>query len=182
MAARAWLWLTVALTCSAFVLAVALAPVAANSAGSTLVASTRTALPGQTLAWILFIGSSVHVASTGWLYTQRDVRSYVTARPARYLWTPCALVAAAAVLAVALPPGVVTWLLLPFFGWQFFHFAKQNLGMVALAASSSRVLSLNRAERRVLVASGLAGFSNTARMASVPGLVERRLPAQCHPQ
>ena len=76
----------------------------------------------------------------------------------RYLWLPVALITASAILAVTLRPAVVTWLLLPFFGWQFFHFAKQNLGMVALAASSSRVPSLSRAERRVLIASGLAGI------------------------
>jgi hypothetical protein len=145
--ARAWLWLTVALTGSAFVLAVALAPT-----------GSPTASPGRALAWVLFVGSSVHVASTGWLYSLRDVRSYAVARPTRYLWLPLALMGTGAVLAAALPPPIVTWLLLPFFGWQFFHFAKQNLGMVALAASSSRVPSPSRAERRALLAAGLAGI------------------------
>jgi hypothetical protein len=162
--ARTWLWLTAALTGSAFALAVALAPAVGPTAdqhaaaAGVLVSSTMAASPGRALAWVLFVGSSVHVASTGWLYTLRDVRSYAAARPVRYLCLPVALVAAGAVLAAALKPAVVSWLLLPFFGWQFFHFAKQNLGMVALAASSSRVSSLSRAERRVLIVSGLAGI------------------------
>jgi hypothetical protein len=155
--ARAWLWLTVALTCSAFALAVALAPATGHDT-TTLVSSTTAASPGSALAWVLFAGSSVHVASTGWLYTVRDVRSYAAARPVRYLWLPVALIAAGAVLAAALRPAVVTWLLLPFFAWQFFHFAKQNLGMAALAATSSRVPSLNRTERRVITAAALAGI------------------------
>ncbi len=172
MTARIWLWLTAALTGSAFALAVALAPAAtadpAASAGpitaagahaaGALVTSTMATSPGRALAWVLFVGSSVHVASTGWLYTLRDVRSYAAARPVRYLWVPVALMASGAILAATLKPAVVTWLLLPFFGWQFFHFAKQNLGMVALAASSSLVRSLSHAERRVLIASGLAGI------------------------
>jgi hypothetical protein len=141
--ARAWLWLTAALTCSAFALA----------------GSTTSAVPGRALAWLLFAGSSVHVASTGWLFTVPDVRSYAAARPARYLWVPAALIAAGAALAVALAPAVMTWLLLPFFAWQFFHFAKQNLGMVALAAASGRVPSLSRAERRVITAAALAGIA-----------------------
>ena len=33
----------------------------------------------------------------------------------------------------------MAWLLLAYFGWQFFHFQKQNLGMAALAASVHRV-------------------------------------------
>ena len=152
MAARAWLWVTAALTCAAFALAAALAPVAAAPSVS----------PGQALARVLFIGSSVHVASTGWLYSLRDVRSYAAARPLRYLWLPVALIAAAALLAVALEPTVLTWLLLPFFAWQFFHFTKQNLGMVALAASSSSVSSLSNAERRAIIAAGLAGIAGLA--------------------
>jgi hypothetical protein len=52
----------------------------------------------------------------------------------------------------------MTWLLLPFFAWQFFHFAKQNLGMTALAAKTAGAPPLRAAERRALIASGLAGI------------------------
>jgi hypothetical protein len=61
--ARRWLWATVALTAGAFVIAAAFAP-------------SGSAAPDRGLAWVLFAGSSAHVASTGWLYTLRDVRSY----------------------------------------------------------------------------------------------------------
>jgi hypothetical protein len=142
--ARAWLWLTVALTGGAFAAAAALAPSAAA--------------PGQGLAWVLFVGSSVHVASTGWLYTLGDVRSYAASRSLRFWWVPAALVLSGGLAAALLPPASFTWLLLPFFGWQFFHFAKQNLGMVALAASSAGVPSPRIAERRTLLAAGVAGI------------------------
>jgi len=52
MPARAWLWLTIALTAGAFTVAAALAPPAS-------------AAPGRGLAWVLFVESSAHVASTG---------------------------------------------------------------------------------------------------------------------
>jgi hypothetical protein len=48
-----------------------------------------------------------------------------------------------------LTPAAATWLLLPFFAWQFFHFAKQNLGMTALAARTAGAPPLRAAERRV---------------------------------
>src|ERR1700689_3008732 len=62
-ARRAWLLATVALTLAALAGAVALGPGAS-------------AAPGRALAWLLFLGSSVHVAGTGWLYTLADVRGH----------------------------------------------------------------------------------------------------------
>jgi len=100
-ASLVWLWATVALTAGAFAVAVALAPPAG-------------APPDRGLGWVLFIGSSVHVASTGWFYTHRDIRSYAASRPWRYRRVPIALVLAGAALAALLPPSVVSWLLLPF--------------------------------------------------------------------
>ena len=61
--ARVWLCGTIALTLGAFAVAVALAPAAS-------------APPARALAWLLFVGSSVHVASTGWLYTLPEVRRH----------------------------------------------------------------------------------------------------------
>jgi hypothetical protein len=143
-APRVWLWLTVALTAAAFILAVALAPPASAS-------------PGRGLAWVLFVGSSVHVASTGWLYTLPDVRWYAARRPLRLLWAPAALVLAGACAAAVLSPRTMTWLLLPFFAWQFWHFQKQNLGVAAIAARSAGLASLRTPERRAIEACGLAG-------------------------
>lgn len=142
---RAWLWGTVALSAGAFGAAVLLAPPAS-------------AAPIGGLAWLLFLGSSVHVAATGWLYTLPDVRAHVAARPARYVWIPAGLVVAGAVTAAVLSPAAMAWLLLAYFAWQFFHFQKQNLGLAALAASVHRVRPLGRAERRALMGAGGAGI------------------------
>jgi hypothetical protein len=153
------LWATVALTAGAFAVAVTFAP-----AGS--------ASGGRGLGWILFLGSSGHVASTGWLYSLRDVREYAASRRWRFCWLPGLLVLAGAVTAATLPPGAMTWLLLPFFAWQFFHFAKQNLGMAALAVTAP----LSRAERRAIVASGWAGVAGLmARPALLQLAVDPRL-------
>ena len=65
---------------------------------------------------------------------------------------------AGAAIAAALTPTAMAWLLLPFFAWQFFHFAKQNLGMTALAAMTAGVPPLQAAERRALITSGAAGI------------------------
>jgi hypothetical protein len=157
--ARRWLWATVALTAGAFVMAVAFAP-------------SGSAAPDRGLAWVLFAGSSAHVASTGWLYTLRDVRSYAVSHPWRFIRVPVLLMIAGAAAAATLTPAAMTWLLLPFFAWQFFHFAKQNLGMTALAAKTAGAPPLRAAERRALIASGLAGIG--ALMAR-PALLQLRV-------
>jgi hypothetical protein len=157
--ARRWLWTTVALTAGAFVVAAAFAP-------------SGSAAPDRGLAWVLFAGSSAHVASTGWLYTLRDVRSYAVSRPWRFIRVPVLLMIAGAAAAATLTPAAMTWLLLPFFAWQFFHFAKQNLGMTALAAKTAGAPPLQAAERRALIVSGLAGVGG---LMARPALLQLRV-------
>ena len=154
--ARAWLWGTLALTAGAFAAALVFAPPAS-------------APPVRGLTWLLFLGSSVHVAATAWLYTQADARGYALRRPLRYVWIPAGLILAGAVTAALLSPTAMTWLLLPYFGWQFFHFQKQNLGMAALAASARSVSPLRPVERRALLAAGGSGIIG---LAARPGLLQ----------
>ena len=146
LGARVWLAATVTATVAAAVAAVALAP-------------PRSAPAPEGLAFLLFVGSSVHVASTAWFYTVPDVRAYMRQHKARYVWCPFALITGAGAIAFVLPPPVLDWLLLPYFGWQFFHYQKQNLGVAALAAASHGAGSLRRNERRALIAAGLAAVA-----------------------
>jgi hypothetical protein len=139
------LWTTAIATAGALIAAAFLAP-------------GRSTAPTRSLEWLLFVGSSVHVASTGWLYTLPDVRWYARQHPMRYVWAPAGLIAVGAAGAAALSPATISWLLLPYFAWQFFHFQKQNVGMAALAASSHGLMPLRRLERRALVVAGVAGI------------------------
>ena len=148
-----------ALTLGGFAAAVALAPPAS-------------AAPGRGLAWLLFVGSSVHVASTGWLYTLPEVRGYARQRPVRLVLLPVALILATAAAAAVVRPATLAWALLPNYAWQFFHFQKQNLGLAALAASSRRIASLRPAERRAIMTAGYAGIAG---LIAHPGLLQLRI-------
>ncbi len=153
---RAWLWLTAGLTAGALLAAVLLAPPAS-------------APPGRGLAWLLFVGSSAHVASTAWFYTLGEVRAHVREHRIRYVWTPVALIMSAGIIAAVTPAAGLQWCLLPYFAWQFFHFQKQNIGLAALAAAGLQALPLRPAERRSLVVAGAAGIAG---LLARPGLLQ----------
>jgi hypothetical protein len=97
------------------------------------------------------------------------VRAHMRHHPARYWWWPIGLISGAGLIALLVPRATLYWLLLPYFGWQFFHYQKQNLGIAALAAAARGVAPLRRAERRALIAAGLAGI---AALAVRPGLLQ----------
>jgi hypothetical protein len=143
---QGWLWTSAVLTVAGFAGAI----VAAPQIGVT---------PTRGLGWLLFVGSSMHVASTGLLFSFREVRAHAARHPTRYLATPLALVATAAAMAVLLSSHQLALVLLGYFAWQFFHFSKQNLGIAALAASSMRVQSLTRAEQRSILGTGWTGIA-----------------------
>lgn len=143
---RTWLLGTILLSLGAFAAAVGLAP-----AGK--------AAPGQVLGTLLFLGSSTHVAATAWFYTLPEIRGHALARKGRYVIVPVALIAGTALTAVFVPYRHLEWALLAYFGWQFFHFQKQNLGMAALAGACQGGGSLSRRERLGIMVAGVGGIA-----------------------
>src|SRR5438045_2860354 len=93
-----WLVGTLGLTLGSIALAITLAPPAGTS-------------PARGLTWLLFVGSSVHVAATGWFFTAPEVRAHSREHLRRYLLAPALLVVAGASTAAALSPRHFVWLL-----------------------------------------------------------------------
>jgi hypothetical protein len=146
-AGRAWRWTMVVVTGGALISAAALAP-------------GRSGKPGHLLVWLLFVGSSVHVASTGWFLTSPDVRRHAVTNDRRGLiGLPFCCVVASGVAALLIPVHLLNWVLLAFFAWQFHHFQKQNLGLVALAASSAGLRGPRPLERRLIMFAGICGIA-----------------------
>ena len=143
--ASLWLWASVFVTCGALAACVVLAP---TSGGS----------PDVGLAWLLFVGSSVHVASTGWLFTNPAIRRFAWQRRGRYVWAPVGLVAGGILLSATVSPRVMAWAVLLLLAWQLHHFQKQNLGQVALVGASLGLGSLRRGERAAICTTGAAGI------------------------
>ncbi|HVS69195.1 MAG TPA: hypothetical protein VHE56_11630 [Mycobacteriales bacterium] len=128
--------------------------------------------PPTALAWLLFVGSSVHVGATAGMFGFAEVRQHAATRKRRYLVAPLALVAGGAVLAAVTPSREVSVLLLGYFAWQLVHYQKQNLGLAALAAAAAGARSLTKIERRALSLTAAAG---ALELALRPHLLQLRL-------
>jgi hypothetical protein len=107
---------------------------------------------------LVVVAYAGHVAVTGWLWTVPDVRQTVRTHPVRLVGAPVALVLVAAVFALVLPGPLLGYALLGFFGWQFNHFQRQNLGLVQLIATKWVVDPLTHGERRLIALVGWCGI------------------------
>lgn len=116
------------------------------------------ATPAVPVAWLFFVGSSVHVAATVGLFSFAGVREHARHHAGRYLVMPGSLLMAAMAASLVLPSQAMSLLLLGFFMWQFWHYQKQNLGLASLAMASARLPALSRVERRCIGASGVGGI------------------------
>ena len=122
----------------------------------------ETAGPAADRRWpwiaIIFLGGDFHVASSGFLYTLPEVRAHFRDEPGRYLIAPVVLVCSFSAAAVAFP-GRWRHLFLFMQLWQWFHYQKQNVGMVALTGSAFGHRSMARAERWSVVGCGVFGIA-----------------------
>jgi len=142
--ARRWVATTVATTVAVMVLAALLSP-------------PRGVPPAVGLTVLLFVGGSMHVASTGWLAGVGDARACARRHPLRFVTVPVALVVAGAIVVPLLSTRALDALLEAFFTWWFFHYAKQNVGIASLASTSYGAGPLRSLERRCIVAAGCFG-------------------------
>ncbi|HVN39677.1 MAG TPA: hypothetical protein VMW19_16055 [Myxococcota bacterium] len=105
-------------------------------------------------AWLLhFVGGPAHVASTAWFYADPVPHAYFAAHRTRYYLAPAALVVATLALTWAWPGVGIAYVGALYSLWLFWHYQKQNWGIVSI---SSRVACREPASREELVALQLA--------------------------
>ena len=127
-------------------------------------------------AWLLFFGSSVHVAATAALFVFTDVRAHARARLTRYVAIPLLLIALGMLASVWMKGEAWALLLLGLFSWQLWHYQKQNLGIAALTAAGAGVPRLTLAERRCITGSGVASVLALIAHPSVLQIVHVHVP------
>lgn len=151
VAAKLWSSGVVLLTLAGLMSGVVLAPEVSGSS------ATISPNGGGVLEWLLFVGTAVHVAATGCLFLVPEVRHIARRDRWNFYGCPFGLVVTASLVSVLISPSSMAKVLLAVFAWQFWHYQRQNLGMVALVTSCHRLPSLNRKERGAIMGAGAAG-------------------------
>lgn len=142
--------------------------------GLPLLAPPHGTAESPALGWVLFVASAGHLTATAALFGFADVRQQARASTGRMVLLPAAAVAGCALLAAALPARWLSLLLLGIFAWQFDHFQRQNLGIVALTARQARIPGPGPRERRSV---RLASSAGIAALVTHPSLIGVTAPA-----
>ncbi len=155
--ASGWVWTTTAATL-------------ASIAGVALLAPEQGRRPDAGLLVLVFLGPAMHVGSTGWLASLGAVRACARRHPMRLCAVPVLLILGCPLAVTHLPRELLGIVLEGFFAWQFFHFAKQNVGVATLASTSHGGGSLRPTERRCIVVAGCCGIGALLAHPSLLGL------------
>ncbi len=138
--------------------------------------SGRGGFPG--LLTVLAITGPMHVAATSFFYTDRDFRPVLRESPWRcvfsIVWLPSAILLAGLVAGAI---GGRPWGYLAVFSfhnaWLFYHYQRQNFGLVSFV--SSRV-GTGRLPAQVNTALNLSAFGGYLSMLGVPGFLSLGAP------
>lgn len=111
----------------------------------------------------LFLGTA-HVPATLFFYTDRDFRAVIRNHKTRYIIFPVALTILTGVLFALANAAVQGYLLLFFWGWQAFHYGRQNIGVYAFAAIAQGGRAPHRLEKLAIDLGTLCGIAGTFRI------------------
>ena len=90
----------------------------------------------------VFVGGVCHVASTIYFYFDQDARVLMRQYKARFVALPLAAIAVSAAALVAgrqldIADELVLWVFFAHLVWLYYHYQKQNYGLLAFAAAAS---------------------------------------------
>jgi hypothetical protein len=121
-------------------------------------------------ALIALLGANVHVACTGWFYTDPQMRAHFAVRPARYLVAPVLLVMGSAATFYVADRPAIYYLIFAFLCWQLWHYQKQNVGLLSFVAAGTGKVPVSIWERRTLMLAAVAGILGFFRINQGPSV------------
>ena len=113
--------------------------------------------PALDLINALVLVNVMHVGMTGLFWIDRRYRVHIASRPRWFYLAPAAVTALSigAVLALGTPGFIMVTAVNT--AWLFYHFTKQNWGLLCLASSATRAPRPRQEERHLYVASAIGG-------------------------
>lgn len=132
---------------------------------------TENVIPQGTPGYLIFIalfylGSHFHVATTGWFFTDPEIRAHFRNHPVRYLFAPAILICGA--VAISFNSTAFVFLFLIFTGWQFWHYQKQNVGLLSFIAAGTASGPLSKWERYTVMLAWLPVVFSVTKMDLLP--------------
>ncbi len=111
----------------------------------------------------LFLGTA-HVPATIFFYTDRNFSQIIRRHKARYIYFPLALTIAAGLLVAFSSVTTQAYLFLVFWGWQAFHYGRQNLGIYSFTSIAQQTGAPNRLEKLSIDLATTCGILGTFRI------------------
>lgn len=109
---------------------------------------------------LLFLGTA-HVPATLFFYTDKEFSSIVRSKPARYVYFPIILTVVTGLLVAFSNTTTQAFVFLTFWGWQAFHYGRQNVGVYAFVCIVQTGKSAHKLEKLAIDAATICGILGT---------------------
>ena len=108
----------------------------------------------------LFLGTA-HVPATLFFYTDKNFTHIIRRHKARYIYFPIALTIAAGLVVAFSNVTTQAYLLLVFWGWQAFHYGRQNLGIYSFTSIAQNTGAPRKFEKLTIDLATICGILGT---------------------
>jgi hypothetical protein len=108
----------------------------------------------------LFLGTA-HVPATIFFYMDRGFSEIIRKHKSRYIYLPIVVTILSGLIFAFLGTAVQAYLLLIYWGWQAFHYGRQNIGVYAFASIAQTGRSPRKAEKLAIDMGTLCGIFGT---------------------
>ena len=110
---------------------------------------------------ILLFLSTAHVPATLFFYTDKEFAGIVRSKPARYIYFPIILTIVTGLLVAFSDSTTQAFVFLTFWGWQAFHYGRQNVGVYAFVSIAEKGKPAHKLEKLAIDAGTICGILGT---------------------
>lgn len=110
---------------------------------------------------ILLFLSTAHVPATLFFYADKEFADIVRSKPARYIYFPLLLTVATGLVVAFANVTTQAFVFLTFWGWQAFHYGRQNVGVYAFVSIAEKGKPAQRLEKLAIDAATICGILGT---------------------
>jgi len=116
---------------------------------------------------LLFLGTA-HVPATIFFYTDKEFARIIGAHRVRFLYVPILLAIGSGLLFALSGPLITGFALLGYWGWQAFHYGRQNLGVYAFVSIAEKKKTASKLEKLSLDLATICGIMGTFKILGTP--------------